>query len=348
MPSAARSNTDPAGQVGDAVTDAVAGAVAAHGDNPSAFLALNTGNRYFTVPGLPGVVAYRPAGRYLVQFGGPFASRVDYAELLRAFLRLAGQQRRRVVAVQLQRADAEVYATHGFMVNQLGASYALRLDGFSLRGGRFTRLRNKISRARRAGVTVTEVDQADAVAAAADQARLDGLDREWLRGKGWHARPLRFLVGEHTGPMQRHRRLFTAQDGARLLGYVSYVPVTGCRPGWLHDLSRRGGQAPPGVMEAINAAAIARFQAERAGWLHFGFTPFTGLDPAHTLPPASATVDRLARLLAAYGEFLYPARSQLAYKQKWGPHVVLPEYLAFQGRPRPGAVWHLLRTINVI
>ena len=42
-----------------------------HADNPSAFLAVNDGNSYFRVPGLSGLVVYRPAGRYLVQFGGP-------------------------------------------------------------------------------------------------------------------------------------------------------------------------------------------------------------------------------------------------------------------------------------
>jgi Phosphatidylglycerol lysyltransferase, C-terminal len=124
-------------------------AVAAFGDNPSAFLALNSEKSYFTAPGLAGFVAYRRHGRYLVQFAGPFAPPADYPALLRGFLRFAEEQRRRVVAIQLQRADAETYAAHGFVVNQIGASYAVRLADFSLRGGRFMRLRNKISRARR-------------------------------------------------------------------------------------------------------------------------------------------------------------------------------------------------------
>jgi lysylphosphatidylglycerol synthetase-like protein (DUF2156 family) len=113
-------------------------------------------------------------------------------------------------------------------------------------------------------------------------------------------------------------------------------------------MTRRRPQAPPGVLEAINMAAIGQFQSERVQWLHLGFTPFTGLDPACEVRSASPFVARAVRVLSAHGGAIYPARSQLAYKEKWAPHAVLPDYLAFQGRPRPGAIWRLLRTANAI
>jgi lysylphosphatidylglycerol synthetase-like protein (DUF2156 family) len=171
-------------------------------DNPSAFLAVNEGNSHFTVPGLPGVAVYRPAGRYLVQFGGPFAPAESYAEILTAFREFARAQDRTVVGVQLQRADGESYARHGFTVNQVGASYAIDLAKFSLQGTRFMRLRNKIARARRAGLAVREVDWA------AWSGRIAELDRVWLGSKGEHAKELEYLVGQCGGEMQRHRRLF--------------------------------------------------------------------------------------------------------------------------------------------
>ena len=42
-------------------------------DNPSSFLAVSEGNSYFSLPDKPGVIVYRTAGNYLVQFGGAFA-----------------------------------------------------------------------------------------------------------------------------------------------------------------------------------------------------------------------------------------------------------------------------------
>ena len=39
---------------------------------------------------------------------------------------------------------------------------------------------------------------------------------------------------------------------------------------------------------------------------------------------------------------------QLAYKEKWGPQLVLPEYLAFEGGASLRAVWHILRVTKSI
>jgi lysylphosphatidylglycerol synthetase-like protein (DUF2156 family) len=313
-----------------------------HAENPSAFLALNDGTRQFSTPEVPGFIAYRPSGRHWIQLGGPFAAPGDQARLLAAFVNSARQRRSRVVAVQLQASDAVLYRDNGFCVNQLGASYALALDGYGLRGKKFVRLRNKIARAHKAGLTVREVDPADHVE------DLRSIDARWLRAKGWHVKQLEFLVGQVGGPAQPYRRLFLATIGGDPIGYISYSPVYGSRSGWLHDLSRRMPSAPPGVMEAINMHAIKQFQEDRAHWLHFGFTPFSGLDPSNELPGSSRVVARFIRLLAEHGSAIYPAGTQVDYKNKWNPGVVLPEYLAFHGKPSTGAIWRVLRVTKSI
>jgi len=313
---------DVASDLGLVPVDSVLRILRAHADNPSAFLALNGGNSYFTAPGTDGVIVYRRAGRYLVQLGGVFGPAAGRAGLLAAFVEFAAGRRCKVVAVQVQAADRECYLANGFTVNQVGASYAVDLARCTLRGARFMQLRNKISRARRAGLTVQAADQPDWAE------RMAALDASWLRSKGKHAKPLRFLVGEYGGPVQRHRRLFVGLIEGRLAGYISYSPAYGSRPGWLHDLSRRLTDGPPGVMEAINKAAIDAFRAEGVPWLHFGFTPFTGLDPELEVPSRSGWFRWLVNQLAVRGEAVYPARTQLAYKQKWDP-ISLPEYIAF-------------------
>ena len=113
-----------------------------------------TALRHFTVPGVDGVIAYQLAGRStIVQLGGVFADPVDQGLLLGAFLDFAHVSKRKVVSVQLMRHDAELYATYGFTVNQFGADYARALAAFNLKGKKHMQLRNKVSRARRAGVS---------------------------------------------------------------------------------------------------------------------------------------------------------------------------------------------------
>ena len=310
-------------------------------DNPSSFLAVNEGNSYLHVPDTPGVIVYRPTGRYLVQFGGPFAPKEARSRLLRAFVELAKELGREIVAIQLQGADAAEYLDEGFTVNQIGGSYALRLDTFGLRGSAFMQVRNKIARAMRSGLTVCEVSY-DAWHDAMNE-----LDAGWLGAKGG-ARPLEFLVGQCGGPYQHLRRLFVGVHGDRLTGYISYSPVYGSRPGWMHDLSRRQPYSPPGVMEAINKAAIETFQAEGVPWLHFGYTPFSALSTAHELPGHSRAFQWFMEELWTNGEHIYPAHTQFAYKEKWKQDVVLPEYIAFQHGASIPALVHVFRACNAV
>jgi lysylphosphatidylglycerol synthetase-like protein (DUF2156 family) len=313
-----------------------------YADNPSAFLAVNEGNSYFTEPSLAGVVVYRTVGRYLIQLGGPFAPLDSYDQLLLAFREFAHSQDRRIVGIQLQRADAECYVRNGFTVNQIGASYAVDLNRFDLHGTRFMRLRNKITRARKAGLVTFEAgldDWNDAMRA---------LDHVWLSSKGEHVKPLEYLVGQYGGEIQEHRRLFVGTIDGSLAGYISYSPVYGTRAGWMHDLSRRIPGKLPGIMEAINKTAIETFIGERIDWLHFGFTPFTGLDDAMELPAYSRGFNTLMHLLWRHGEAVYPARTQLAYKEKWAQHVVLPEYIAFDGLADMAGFVHVFRAAGAL
>ncbi|MEU9206523.1 DUF2156 domain-containing protein [Streptomyces sp. NPDC048415] len=316
-------------------------AVQKYAENPSAFLALNAENEVFISDGGE-LVAYREAGRFFVQFGGVFGPQDRQAVVLREFKKYARDRKRRIVGIQLQRGDAELYAAEGFTVNQVGSSYAVHLPEFTLRGSRFVKLRNKISRARRSGLEIQEVSFEE------HRDSIEKIDSAWLRGKGRHVKEIEFLVGEIGGPVQGNRRLFLGTVEGRPVAYISYSPAYGSRSGWLHDLSRRLPDAGPGVMEATNATAMEAFSGEQAEWLHFGFTPFTGLDPSHELAPSSALTAKFLRLLAERGEAVYPAASQLAYKEKWGPQLVLPEYLAFEGGASLRAVWHILRVTKSI
>ncbi|AQS65624.1 DUF2156 domain-containing protein [Streptomyces pactum] len=309
-------------------------------DNSSSFLAVNEGNETFGVPGLNGVISFRRTGRYAVQFGGPFADRASYDALLERFVTHVRDRDLTLVAVQLQREDTDAYVRQGFTVNQIGASWAVRVPDLTLRGTRFMQLRNKVSRAHRNGLKIQEVQAAEW------QDGLAVVDRAWLGSKGEGARPLEFLVGQIGGPMQAHRRLFVGTIDDAPVAYISYSPVYGSRAGWMHDLSRRIPDGSPGLMEAINAHALEVFRGEGVEWLHFGFTPFTGLDASHEVPGHSPAFQWLMHFLWDQGAALYPAQTQLAYKKKWAADVLIPEYVAFENQASLAGFAHIFRASN--
>ncbi len=132
---------------------------------------------------------------------------------------------------------------------------------------------------------------------------------------------------------------FVGHHDGRAVAYIPYAPVYGSQPGWLYDLTRRVPDAPTGAVEAVFAAALEAFQAERVAWLHLGLTPFSAMDPALELPGvANRRLTNFGVFLSTRGHKLYPAASQAAFKLKWLPQVIRPEYMAFAGRVRLGAL----------
>jgi len=312
-------------------------------DHPSGYLALDARNRRFGLAGVPGFIAYRAEGRHLVVLGGVHALPWSEDELLDAFLDHAAAGGRRVLAVQVRERQVKLFRDRGFTVNQLGTSFGLRLRGFTLAGSARMQLRNKLGRARRAGVRVVEVGR-DVPRDRAIFAGLRAISDAWLACKG--GRELDFMVGELGEPDETARRIFLALDAAGgALGFITYVPVWGSAPGYLHDLTRRRPEAPPGVMELLNATAVERMRAEGVRFLHFGFTPFI-VDPAEG-DAGSRIAAWAVRALGRWGGAIYPARSQARYKEKWGPDLVEREYLA--ARPLGlRAVLDLLRVTRTL
>lgn len=312
-------------------------------DHPSGFLALSPRNERFTAAGIPGFVAYRERGRHRIVLGGVHAPEAQQQELLDRFLAFSETDGRRVLVVQLRAPQAPLFLGRGFTVNQLGTSFGLTLGGFTLGGARKMQLRNKISRARRAGLRVVEVGRG----LPSDDATLAGLhaiSRAWLEGK--REKELDFMVGEIGRPDESWRRIFVALDQEdRPAGFITYVPAWGSAPGYLHDLTRRLPGVSPGVMELCHAVALERMAAEGVPCVHFGLTPFV-VDGAE-LPGASRWAALAVRTLYRHGRALYPAASQAQYKLKWGPDIVEREYIA--ARPLSiRAVLDLLRLTRVI
>ncbi len=321
-----------------------------YADHPSAFLATNQETQHFLSDTVPGLIAYRLAGRNHVVMAAGLSAKAEHKDaLLEDFIAWAKEQGKKVIAIQMLRDDAEVLARHNFTVNQIGTSYSLALNQFKISGSPFMKLRNKISRARRAGVEVKQWGK-DFSLSPELESQLKNIDAQWLSQK--HAKELAFLIGEigDLGKMDESvKRLFVAFSGGEPVAYILYTASFGAYQGWMHDLTRRLPDAPTGVMELINLTAIESFIAEKAQHLNFGFTPLVGLSSEQEIPGVSSRLaQKIFLWLSKHGRFLYPADSQLQYKLKWAPNIVLPEYIAFQGGFSLGGLWDFLKLTQVV
>lgn len=293
-------------------------------NHPSGFLGLSSRNQIFSMAGTPGFITYRKRGGHLVAFGGVHAEEKHWRALLDGFLQRAKEQRCRVLAVQIRANQVTLFRDRGFTVNQFGTSFALELKTHSLQGTRKMKLRNKIARAKAAGLKVLELG-VDLPRNRESYELLHTVSGQWLKHKG--KKELDFMIGEIGVPEDAARRIFLVMNSENEpVAFITYVPVWGERPGYLHDLTRRVPDAPVGAMELCNHVAMERLRATGAEYLHFGFTPFIteGDEP----PGASKAMTWLISKLRVHGRAIYPAETQADYKLKWGSDIREPEFFA--------------------
>ena len=293
-------------------------------DHPSGFLAMSLSNRRFVLSGHPGFIAYRDQGHHRISLAGVLAPPECQAALLDAFLAETERDGLKPLLVQLPEQQVRLCVERGMTVNQLGSTYILSLKHYSFGGSRKMKLRNKIKRAREAGLHVVELG-VDLPWTRSVDGQLQEISGRWLAAK--RKKELQFMVGELGQTEDGSRRVFVVQNQSDTpCGFITYVPVWGPHAGYLHDLSRRVPDGPVGMMELCNAFAIERMMQEGVKYLHFGFTPFVG-DGAEP-DGASRLMSRVRRLLARYGHVIYPAESQAHYKTKWGVDIIAAEYIA--------------------
>ncbi len=327
---------------------AVRALVERYGDQPSSSLVLCTDKQYFSSAQTEGIVAYNTYGNYIFQYGNVIAPNNQKAALLLNFREFARQQGKRICAVQIGAQDVPFYTDEGFKVNQFGCTYSLDLNEFQVSGAVYRNIRNKIRRAERQGVDVAEIG-VDLPRSETLLAELNDLTSSWLHLKGRRKKLMKFMVGELEVDDNTPQRIFVSLIKGRIVGFITYLPTYGKLTGYLHDLSRRGPDGPPGIMELTNFTALSRFQSEGIRYLHFGVAPCVGIDSHwdNSQTRSSALAWALSTI-ANHGQIIYRAKSQAKYKMKWRPQIVEPEFVAFEGRFRPSMIWSFLRLARAL
>ena len=217
--------------------------LADHVDHPSGFLALSPRNLRFAVPGLAGFVAFRRQGRHRLVPGGVHAPEACRADLLDAFLRDSARDGEQVVALQVRARDVALFREPRLPRRRVRVDASRSSCArFSFAGTKRMKLRNRIKRARDAGVTVVELGR-DRACPPGLWRRLDEISRAWLATKGGHE--LDLLVGEMGEPGDPDRRRVRGLGSAGAAARLHHL-----RPGVGRAAGRPARSHPPRARRA--------------------------------------------------------------------------------------------------
>lgn len=243
--------------------------VLAHGWNSTAFQIVNPGIRQWFPPEGDAVVGYVTANKMRIVVGAPVCTLERLPKVAGDFEREAREAGERVCYFAAEERLDSIYADSADHTRfLLGAQPVWRLRVWEHLVRSHRSLRAQLNRARNKGVTVSEWP----IERATCDPELNACLHTWLGSKGLP--PLHFMVESDTLARLEGRRVFVADRGGGVQGFVVLSPVP-TRNGWLFEQFPHRPGAPNGTVELMIDTAMRTLAADGHEYATLGLSPLS-------------------------------------------------------------------------
>jgi phosphatidylglycerol lysyltransferase len=315
--------------VEEAGREAILEALDGYARNPLSFLVrYDAPWRAFALGG--GTIAYLEARRAAVAWADPLCAEDGIAGLLGEFTRAMRAERRGVCLIAVSEETARVALAAGFSALKVGEEPWFDLSSWRIpRGNRGKKLRWAVNHARRAGVTVEELEPGG-------EEEVEAVLRRW-RAELHRPEPTSFL---RAAPLAERdaKRIFLARRAGRAEAGLACARLPAVDGWYLEDLLRVP-EAVNGATELLVVETLARLDGASAA---FAMAPMRGVQ---------TQLDRRARLLGlmlsvGFRTFdrRYRFRAIARYEGRFEPTEWRSRYVAFlPAFPRPAVIRAAMR-----
>jgi phosphatidylglycerol lysyltransferase len=297
-----------------------------HGWNATAYQIINPGIELWFSAGGEGVVGYVSSHGVRVVAGAPVCPEAALRAVAAEFERDADEAGQTVCYFGAEARLESIYRdarSHSMVL--LGAQPAWDPACWPGIVAARASLRAQLNRARNKGVVVGEWRP--------ERARTEpGLRRvlgEWLGSRSLP--PLHFLVEPDTLERLFDRRIFVAERGGDVVGFVLASPVP-ARNGWLIEQFVRGRAAPNGTAELMIHTAVLAMARDGCGYVTLGLAPLSQRCNER-MNRNPLWLRALLGWLRAHGRRFYNFDGLDVFKAKFQPQRWEPVY-AVSNRPR--------------
>jgi lysyl-tRNA synthetase, class II len=260
--------------------------VDSYGSDSLAFFALRRDKSYLFSPSRRAFLAYRViAGTALVS-GDPVGDEAEIDDLLAELRRLARASGWRFAVVGASEEHLDRYRAFGLKPVPIGEEAVLRPQEFSLEGRPIRKVRQSVSRLRKAGYTFRVV-AADEVGPALG-AELADVSTAWRRGQPERGFSMAIDDLHIPGTV-----LTLAEDEAGRVGGFLHLTPAPAGAGWSLSAMRRRPDTPNGLTEFLVVETLAWARAAGATELSLNFCALTDfLAPERVTTPLRRAVRR--------------------------------------------------------
>jgi len=293
--------------------------VDAYGSDSLSFFALRRDKTYFFSPTRRAFLAYRVVAGAALVSGDPVGDEAEFDALLSEFRRVVRAHGWRLAVLGASDSHLDRYRAIGLRPILLGEEAVLHPDEFSLEGRPIRKVRQSVTRLRKAGYVLRVVRAEDADDAL--RAKLDEVSELWRGNQP--ERGFTMAIDELYLPGTVFA-LAETEDG-HLGGFLHLAP-TPAGGGWSLSTMRRRPDEPNGLTEFLIAETLAWAKEEHVSEVSLNFCAFTELISEERAVNLWRRVTRRA-LLAADG--LFQLERLYAFNRKFFPEW-RPRYLCVE------------------
>jgi lysyl-tRNA synthetase class 2 len=242
-----------------------------HGCDTLSYFALRRDKSYFFSPSRRSFLAYGVVGGSALVSGDPVGDTAEFGALLQSFRSDARGRGWRVAILNASGELLPLYRAVGFHALKVGQEAVVRPADFSLEGRPIRKVRQSVSRLRRAGYTASIVGEADLTPSLRGELRR--VSEEW-RGS-WPERGVSMAMDELFGDAGTLFVIARDEKG-QVGGFIHLVPSPGSG-GYSLSAMRRLRATPNGLMEFLVVEALAWARVNEASEVSLNFCVFADL-----------------------------------------------------------------------
>ena len=311
----------PASLPGPAARRAAVQLVRAHGSDTLSFFKLRADKHYFFSSDRSAFVGYQVQNGVLLLSGDPVGPDAALAELLADLKAFAQTRGLKLAAVGASERLLPLWERLGLRTMYLGDEAIIEVGEFSLEGRPIRKVRQSVSRLRKAGYTaelhrVSEL--APAVAAEVEEVLERGREGAPERGFSMAMDSLRGDHGQDT-------LVVLARDEEHAIrGVLHFVPCFG-RAAMSLSFMRRDPRTPNGLTEFLVVSAVELLRERGVDEMSLNFAAF-----ARWIHSPERPAERALGRLIALGNRFFQIESLYRFNAKFFPRWQ-PRYLVYQG-----------------
>eukprot|EP00798_Chlamydomonas_sp_ICE-L_P024925 gene24925-10576_t len=294
-----------------------------YGSHATAYSTLQEGLQHFVLPGI-GYIAFSMMPYYpsrAVCLSDPVCNPCHWALMVDGFTRTHPDAL--FVQISFNFAHHLSSSTTGYQINSFGGETELDVASYTYSGHAKRSLRQPIARARKDGVTVSELKRPFRAPELDTLQGLRAVSEDWFKEKSVSARTTWFLNRKPAYEKEAAgARTFVARskDSAEPIGFTVLDPMhmKGQVHGYYSNITRTTSHAHPGTAGLLVQVALETIRAEGVPILSLGLSPLHGLKEGPSSFRSDADTRKWLEFTYEKCNSFYPYKNLASSKSKYG------------------------------